>query len=92
MSDIVQSVQVSIKLRGNLDVFKRLHGERWAEIMADIGTALEFHMLAISEPNPIAAAIPIAKQMSQAGENPMLFLAVATDLALRDYGPRRAKP
>lgn len=62
--------------------YKPLHlGDRWPEVMADLGTALQLHMKTTGETNAINAALPIAKKMSEAGENPMIFIAVATELA-----------
>ncbi len=81
LDSLVRCVQISDQLKGNLAVFKRLHGDRWSELMADMGTALQLQMKATGETNPIAAAIPVAKAMSLDNQNPMLLLAVATDLA-----------
>ena len=69
------------QLLDNLNVQKRLHGERWPEVMADLGTALQLRMKTTGETDAINAALPIAKKMSAAGENPMIFIAVATELA-----------
>ena len=80
-SSFVRCIGISNQLLDNLNVQKRLHGSRWGEVMADLGTALELHMKATGETNPLNAALPIAKKMSAAGENPMIFLAVATELA-----------
>lgn len=80
-SELVRCVEISSQLKDNLAVFKRLHGDRWPEVMADMGTALQLRMKATGETNPIAAAIPVAKAMSRDNQNPMLLLAVATDLA-----------
>lgn len=78
---VVRCITISNQLLDNLSVQKRLHGSRWREVMADLGTALQLHMKATGESNPINAALPIAKKMSAAGENPMIFIAVATELA-----------
>jgi hypothetical protein len=78
---LVRCVEISIQLKENLAVFKRLHGDRWPELMADMGTALQLQMKATGETNPIVAAIPVAKAMSRDNQNPLLLLAVATDLA-----------
>jgi len=78
---MVRCITISNQLLDNLSVQKRLHGSRWRDVMADLGTALQLHMKATGETNPINAALPIAKKMSAAGENPMIFIAVATELA-----------
>jgi len=78
---VVQCFEISSQLKDNLAMFKRLHGDRWPELMDDIGTALQLQMKATGETNPIAAAIPVAKAMSRDNQNPMLLLAVATDMA-----------
>lgn len=80
-SDIIRRVDLLNQLLDNLNTQKRLHGDRWPEVMADLGTALQLHMKATGETNAINAALPIAKEMSTAGENPMIFLAVATELS-----------
>ena len=81
-SSFIHCVEISSKLKDNLDIFKRLHGNRWIEVVADMGTALQLKMMATGETNPIAAAIPVAKAMSRDNQSPMLLLAVATDMAL----------
>lgn len=81
LHSLVLCVEISSQLKENLAVFKRIHGDRWPELMADMGTALQLHMKATGETNPIAAAIPVAKAMSRDNQNPMLLLAVATDMA-----------
>lgn len=78
---LVRCVGISNQLLDNLNVQKRLHGDRWQEVMADLGTALQLHMKTTGETNAINAALPIAKKMSEAGENPMIFIAVASELA-----------
>lgn len=78
---LFQAMNLSNKLLDNLKVQKRLHGDRWPEVMADLGTALQLHMKTTGETNPINAALPISEKMSAAGENPLVFIAVATELA-----------
>lgn len=63
------------------DTMKLLHGDKWKDVMADLGTALQLQMKATNNPNPLSAVIPIAKAMSVAGHNPALLMAVAVDMA-----------
>jgi hypothetical protein len=79
--ELVRCVEISVQLKENLAVFKRLHGDRWPEVMDDMGTALKLKMMATGEASPLAAAIPVAKEMSEQRINPMLLLAVATEMA-----------
>ena len=74
-------LQMSRRLIENLNTFKLVHGDKWKDVVDDVGTALQLRMKAIGETSHIAAAIPVAKHMSDDGVNPMLLLAVATDLA-----------
>lgn len=80
-SELVRCVRISDQLLENLTVLRRLHGDKWSEIMADVGSSLQLCMKTTGERNPLAAAIPIAKAMSRENQNPMLLLAVATEIA-----------
>ena len=82
---IERVVGLSNQLLDNLSVMKQLHGERWPEVMADLGASLQHWMKTTGETNAFNAVFPIVKDMSAAGQNPLLLIAVATEIA---KGPR----
>jgi hypothetical protein len=79
---MIDCVVMSEKLADNLAVYRRIYGTRWADVVADMGGALRSRMNATGESNPIAAALPVAKEMHRDNVNPMLLLAVATELSM----------
>lgn len=72
---------MAVKLIEVRNMLKRLHGDRWSERMQPLRAKLRELMDVTGNNNPLAVAIPAAKEMSAAGENPMLLIAVAVDMA-----------
>src|SRR6266536_3320573 len=61
-SELVRCVRISERLKENLAVFRRVHGDKWPEVMADLGTALQLQMKATGEPNdPSSATRPMRR-------------------------------
>lgn len=85
-SDMVRCVEVSKELRANLTVMKRLLGQKWDESAKEYKTILLAVMAASGDANPIACALPMAKEMSERGHNPLMLLAVATEMSEASNG------
>lgn len=80
-SELVRCAVVSNELSENLTVMKRLLGDTWESSSKEYRTILLAVMAANGETNPLAIATPMAKEMSERGHNPLMLLAVATDMA-----------
>ena len=80
-SDMVRCVEVSKELRDNLTVMKRLLGDKWEASAEEYKNIMRRVMLATEDSNPIACALPMAKEMSKRGHSPLMLLAVATEMS-----------
>ena len=72
---------MSDQLRDNLKVMKRLIGDGWEASAAEYRMIVRRVMLATDDANPIACALPMAKEMSKRGHSPLMLLAVATEMS-----------
>ncbi len=81
LSDVVRCVEVSKELRANLTVMKRLLGQKWYGSAKEYKTILLAVMAESGDANPIACALPMAKEMSKRGHSPLMLLAVATEMS-----------
>jgi hypothetical protein len=62
-------------------VMKRLLGDRWEESSKEYRNIVRGVMIGTNDDNPIACAIPMAKEMSNQGFCPLMLLAVATEMS-----------
>jgi hypothetical protein len=69
------------ELKTILSVMKRLTGERWKQATGEYRAILLAAMEGSGDTNPLACAIPIAQAMSDRGQNPLMLLAVATEMS-----------
>jgi hypothetical protein len=79
MSDMMQAVKSAIKLESALQTMKRLHGDKWDEKAAPYRAVLN-GVIGTVGCSVLEAALPIAKAMSEAGESPVMLLAVAAEM------------
>lgn len=63
------------------DAMKRLYGEKWGDVTKDYRCTLALVMERTGNTNPLSAVIPLAKDMSANGHNPLLLMSVAVDMA-----------
>jgi len=91
-SELVRCAGVSNELSVNLSIMKRLLGDKWETSSKEYRTILLAVMAANGETNPLAIATPMAKEMSERGHNPLMLLAVATDMASTPNSLIRRKP
>ena len=75
------AVSLAVKLNDNLNVLRRLHGDKWKERTKVHRAVLSGLMKERSESNVMKIALEIGKQMSAANEDPTTLLAVATEMA-----------
>ncbi len=80
-SDMVRCVEVSTTLKTNLATMKRLLGEKWESSAKEYRDIIRGVMIGTNDDNPIACALPMAKEMSNRGHTPLMLLAVATEMA-----------
>ena len=78
---VVRCAVVSEQLAKNLQIVKRLLGDKWESASKEYRVILLAVMAANGETNPLAVATPMAKRMSNAGHNPLMLLATATEMA-----------
>ena len=78
---VVRCVEVSNQLRENLMVMKRLIGDKWEASSKEYRVILLAVMAASGDANPLACALPMAKEMSERGHSPLMLLAVATEMS-----------
>lgn len=78
-----QCVELASELQINLRSMRRLLGSKWDESSKEYRTILLAVMAATGDDNPIACALPMAKEMSERGHNPLMLLAVATEMSRR---------
>lgn len=79
MADLMQAARVAVKLESALQTMKRLHGDKWDEKAAPYRAVLN-GVIGTEGCSVLAAALPIAKAMSEAGESPVMLLAVAAEM------------
>ena len=79
MADMMQAARVTVKLESALQTMKRLHGDKWAEKSAPYRAVLN-GVIGTEGCSVLEAALPIAKAMSEAGETPVMLLAVAAEM------------
>lgn len=89
---VVRCAVVSNQLSENLQTVKRLLGDKWESSSKEYRTILLGVMAANGETNPLAVATPMAKEMSERGHNPLVLLAVATDMASTPNAQAEAQP
>lgn len=88
---LVRCAAISSQLSENLQVVKRLMGDKWESAAKEYRTILLAVMAANGETNPLAVATPMAQRMSNAGHNPLMLLAVATDMASTPNAPHEPR-
>jgi len=78
---LVRAVEVSGKLIETRDTMKRLLGpEKWAKKVAEIRPQIEALMKRRRLDNVLAVVLPVAHEMSEAGQSPAMLLAVACEM------------
>ncbi len=87
MNDPIQATRTALKLEAALQTMKRLHGDKWAEASAPYRLILN-GVIASEGCSSIAAALPIAKAMSEDGKNPVMLLAVAAEMCNEELEAR----
>ena len=80
MTDLMQAARLALKLESAMQTMKRLHGEKRDERAQPYRTALQ-GIMATEGCSVLNAALPVAKVMRDAGESPVMLLAVAADMA-----------
>lgn len=80
MIDEKQQV-VAAALKSNLETMRRLMGDKWPEASKEYREILTAAMVGSGDTNPIACAIPLAKEMSDRGLHPLMLLAVAAEMS-----------
>ena len=78
-------VQRVVRLTGKLlearDTARQLLGEkRWREYVEEWRPQIEHSMQTFGTDSPLEAVLPAAKLMSSEGKNPLMMLAVATEM------------
>ena len=63
------------------DTMKHLYGDRWPAVSEPYRTLISGAMEATGDKNPLSAVIPICKDMQAKGQNHVLLMAVAVDMA-----------
>ena len=83
MNDEKQSnlTALSADLNRNLATMRRLMGDRWESASKEYREILTAAMVGSGDSNPIACAIPLAKEAQFQGAVPLMFLAVATEMS-----------
>ncbi len=71
---------------------KRLIGDKWESSAAEYRTIVRRVMNATDDTNPIACALPMAKEMSKRGHSPLMLLAVATEMSEASNDLRELPP
>jgi hypothetical protein len=79
MADLMQATRTALKLEAAYQTMKRLHGDKWSEASAPYRLILN-GVIAAEGCSSLAAALPIAKAMSEDGKNPVMLLAVAAEM------------
>jgi hypothetical protein len=78
---LVRAIEVSGKLITTRDTMKRILGpEKWAKNVAEIRPQIEALMKRRRLDNVLAAVLPVAQEMSAAGQAPAMLLAVACEM------------
>jgi hypothetical protein len=75
----MQVARVAVKLETILQTMKRLHGDKWDEMAAPYRAVLN-GVVGTEGCSVLDAALPIAKAMSEAGESPLMLIAVAAEM------------
>ena len=83
---VVRCAEISSQLRDNLAVMKRLIGDKWESSSKEYRVILLGVMAASGDTNPLACALPMAKEMSERGHSPLMLLAVATEMSEASNG------
>lgn len=78
--DNLKTAQGLEKIR---DAMKSIFGDEWEEIIAEQSPIIEQIMTRDGHNNPLKAVLPAAKQMRADGQDPLLILAVATEMCIR---------
>lgn len=78
---LVRCVEVPTTLKTNLATMKRLLGDKWEASAKEYRDIIRGVMIGTNDDNPIACALPMAKEMSNRGHTPLMLLAVATEMA-----------
>ena len=60
---------------------KRLIGDKWEQSSKEYRVIILAVMAASGDINPLACALPMAKEMSERGHSPLMLLAVATEMS-----------
>jgi hypothetical protein len=85
MADLMQVARVAVKLESALQTMKRLHGDKWEERAAPYRAVLN-DVIGVEGCSVLEAALLIAKAMSDAGEMPVMLLAVAAEMCNANIG------
>ena len=87
MADMMQMARTVVQLEAALQAMKRLYGAKWGEKSALYRTVLHA-AIRWERCTVLQAAIPLAKHMSDAGENPVMLLAVAAEMCQEQTAKR----
>ncbi len=79
--DAATLIRTSVKLTRELNAIRRLYGDKWRNHSQPYRARIERDMRRRCVDSPIEAAIPIAKDMSEHGHNPIMLLAVAAEMS-----------
>ena len=86
MADMMQAAKTAARLEAALQTMKRLHGDKWDEKAAPYRAVLN-GIMGTEGCSVLAAALPIAKDMSAAGKSPVMLLAVAAEMCAKERKP-----
>jgi hypothetical protein len=79
----LENLHTAQKLEKLRAAMASIHGETWEEIVAEQRPLIEGLMERDGHDNPIKAVMPVVKEMKRDGECPLLILAVAAEITLR---------
>ena len=79
-----QQITILYKLEERWELFRKLRGDRWPEIVADYEKYIRKHMTDDGEVLP--AALAVGKLLSDAGHDPSELFAAAVEIIKREDG------
>jgi hypothetical protein len=77
---LVRAVRISDDLLRTRNTIKQLLGSKWEERVAEYRPYIEARMTRMKTDNVIECVLPLAKSMSDAGDSPLVLLAIACEM------------
>ncbi len=88
---MIREIELAVELKQVHAAMKKMYGTRWPKQAAAHRKHIAAHMLRTGETNPLAAVIPVAKEMAAEGVSPAMVIAVAVEMA-SDTTPPKPQP